>query len=363
MGMAVSSPADGCSEIIAFDSERCEFEAVESARTTYLGRECLKLKGGIASLKGAGFTNGTVEFDMAFTEARGFMGGVWRVQDAGNYEEFYVRPHQSGKPDANQYTPVFNGVSGWQLYHGAGHGVAVEYAFEQWVHVKIVVSGTRAEVYFGDLTTPLLFVSELKRDIQAGGVGVSAGNFAPAYFSNFSFESSDEPLSKGSARESDEAPPGTVMSWLVSSTFGESSLENVERLDAATKRSVTWSTMGCEGSGIANIARVCKIGKGQNAAFVRLIILSDRKQTKLLRFGYSDRANVFLNDRLLYAGDNTYRSRDFRFLGTIGLFDGLYLALEEGRNELWIAVAESFGGWGVIAQFVNMDAITIQSGE
>jgi len=35
------------------------------------------------------------------------------------FEHFYIRPHQSGNPDANQYTPVFNGVSAWQLYHGA----------------------------------------------------------------------------------------------------------------------------------------------------------------------------------------------------------------------------------------------------
>ena len=32
---------------------------------------------------------------------------IWRVQDAKNYEEFYLRPHQSGNPDA---TPVHPGL-------------------------------------------------------------------------------------------------------------------------------------------------------------------------------------------------------------------------------------------------------------
>ena len=31
-----------------------------------------------------------------------------------------MRPHKSGKPDALQYTPVFNGLSAWQLYYGDG---------------------------------------------------------------------------------------------------------------------------------------------------------------------------------------------------------------------------------------------------
>lgn len=33
-------------------------------------------------------------------------------------------------------------------------------------------------------------------------------------------------------------------------------------------------------------------------------------------FGCSDRAKVYLNGRLLYAGDNGYASRDYRHLGT-----------------------------------------------
>ena len=40
----------------------------------------------------------------------------WHLQDAGNYEEFYLRPPQSGSPDANQYSPVFHGLTSWQLW-------------------------------------------------------------------------------------------------------------------------------------------------------------------------------------------------------------------------------------------------------
>ena len=33
-----------------------------------------------------------------------------------------------------------------------------------------------------------------------------------------------------------------------------------------------------------------------------------------------------------------------------GLFDEVVLPLDRGENELWLAVSEDFGGWGVTLQ-------------
>lgn len=52
-------------------------------------------------------------------------------------------------------------------------------------------------------------------------------------------------------------------------------------------------------------------------------------------------------------------SRDYRFLGTVGYFDEVYVDLKKGKNELWIAVSETFGGWGVKAQLENMDGLEV----
>jgi hypothetical protein len=76
-----------------------------------------------------------------------------------------------------------------------------------------------------------------------------------------------------------------------------------------------------------------------------------------LNFGYSDTAKVFVNGKLIYAGNNTYQSRDYRYLGTIGLFDSVVLPLHSGENEILIAVTEAFGGWGVMAELENVDGI------
>lgn len=347
------------SQIIPFDSDRWEIKARESKVIDHLGRTSLYLKGGLAIIKDSQFTDGVIEFDIAVTGERGFMGAFWRLQDYGNYEEFYIRPHQSGNPDANQYTPTFNGLAGWQLYYGEGYGAPVKYDFNQWMHIKIVVSGKNAEVYMKDMEIPALFVNELKSEIKSGKVGLSAGNFAPAYYSNFSFTAISSPQLKGKAKAPQPAPAGTVMSWMVSNAFDGKSLEKKYQLAASDKQQLSWTKLACESAGLANLARVQGVAENANTVFAKLIITSDSEQVKKLMYGFSDAARVYCNDLAISGGTDIYASRDYRFLGTIGLFDEVFLPLKKGDNELLMAVTENFGGWGIKAQFEDLEGIKI----
>src|ERR1051325_6378647 len=111
-GALLMTTTPGQPQPVPFDSDRWRWHAAEHRVEDHLGRKSLYLKGGIATVADASVANGWIEFDVAFGPERGFMGGIWRVQDDRNYEEFYLRPHQSGNPDATQYTPVFNGIEG-----------------------------------------------------------------------------------------------------------------------------------------------------------------------------------------------------------------------------------------------------------
>jgi hypothetical protein len=130
-----------------------------------------------------------------------------------------------------------------------------------------------------------------------------------------------------------------------------------DELDLAASR--TWTRLPAETSGLANLARVHGIRDGRNTVLVRAVIRSDAARTSRMEFGFSDRAVVFLNGRPLYRGDDSYRSRDYRFLGSIGWWDSLHLDLERGDNELAIAVSEDFGGWGVQARFPDATGLTL----
>ncbi len=352
----VAFTSSASAETAPFDSGDWTIEAGESRIERHLGRQSLYLSDGAALLKDVAFENGVIEFDIAVTGERGFEGVLWRLRGDGNYEHFYIRPHQSGKPDANQYTPVFNGVAGWQLYHGAGYSVPLEYAFDRWMHVKLVVSGNKADIYI-DSDKPVLHVPELKHGAGAGAIGLTA-NVTPAWFSNFSFEAIAKPELVKSEAAQKPAPDNAVMRWRVSSPFDEATLGAT--LPDGHAEGLTWQTLEAEPTGIANLARLHGTAEGADTLFARLIVQSGHAQVKKLSFGYSDRVKAYLNGRLIYGGDNTYRSRDFRYLGTIGLFDALYLPLEAGDNELMLAVSESFGGWGVIAAFDDMAGIEVK---
>ena len=262
---------------VPFGTERWEIQAAESRVTNHLGRSSLYLKGGLAAVRDTKFTDGVIEFDIAFTGERGFMGVFWRMQDFENYEEFYLRPHQSGNPDANQYQPVFNGVAAWQLYYGESYAAPTRYDNNQWTHVRVVVAGRRAEIYIRDMETPALFVCELKRETKEGRVGLSASNFAPAYFSNFSVTpTSAAPPLKGAPKEAAAAAatPGAVKSWMVSGAFDGKSLEGKYELAPADTQKLNWHKLAAEPNGTANLARVQGVAEGRDTAFARLVIQS-----------------------------------------------------------------------------------------
>ena len=56
---------------------------------------------------------------------------------------------------------------------------------------------------------------------------------------------------------------------------------------------------------------------------------------------------------------NYYTSRDYRYLGTIGLFDEIYLDLHKGDNSILFAVTENFGGWGIIASMEDWQGLKL----
>ncbi len=350
----------GAVEPIPFDSPRWQIDAVESRVEEYKGKTSLVLRGGLALIADAEFTDGVIEYLCAFPEGRAFVGATWRAQDAANREEFYLRSHQSGNPDANQYTPVFNGLTAWQLYHGEGYGVPIEYEFDTWLPVKIVVAGDQAEVYIGDLETPALFVDDLKRETAPGAVGLSIANFGPAWYADFRYQKIDNPKLKGKVVRERTHPEGTITKWQVSSPFPEHHISESVEISSETKTGLGWTWLETEPTGLANLSRVHAVTREANTVFTKVTVTSDRDQLKTLAVGYSDRLRLFVNGQLLYAGNNGYRSRDYRYLGTIGYFDAITLPLKKGRTELWLAVSESFGGWGVQAAFDDTEGISIE---
>ncbi len=356
---AVSQAA---AEAVSFTSDRWVVRGDETRVEQHLGRESLYLKGATVWLKDVEFLDGTIDFDISVTGERGFMGALWRLQDDNDYEEFYIRPHMSGNPDATQYTPVFNGVAAWQLYHGEGYSAPVQYRMNEWVHVRIVVSGSQGEVYV-DSDKPVLFIREMKRPVRPGRIGLVSSGPAEAHFANFAYSLEEKPLLKSGPPSSPrpETAEGTIRTWSVSSAFDESTLDAKYVLTDADLRGLAWEQAEAEPTGLVNLAAVRAFGEKADTVFARVTLRSTRVQVKRVSFGYSDRAKVWFNGRLIFGGTTVYQSRDYRYLGTIGLFEDISLPLRKGDTELWFAVSESFGGWGILARLEDEQGVSVSA--
>lgn len=313
----------------------------------HLGRSALA---GTAFLKGVSIENGVVDVDIAVNGDRSYPGVLFRMQSEQENERVYLRPHRAGLyPDALQYTPTFNGIAGWQLYNGDGCTALISLPKDEWVHLKIEFAGRQARVFLGDTTLPVLLIDDLKRTAASGMVGLMGPRDGTAFFSDFRCRA-DARLSLEPAPPA-ETPPGTITQWELSPVYGLERGVMERSPHEQGLGAIAWLPVTGEPSGLVDVARHrTPLAGGQGVVLARTTLYADAPRRLKLQFGYSDDVSIFLNGVLLFTGQSGYQLRDPSFLGIVGLNDAVYLPLRRGENELTLAVAEAFGGWGFVAR-------------
>jgi len=325
------------------------------------GRPCLRFDETFRPvvLPGVTIADGVLELDLAVEPVRSFHGLVWRVEDDEDFESFFVRPHQVGHPDAIQYTPVSHDISSWQLYHGPGFWAPIAFPVGDWFTIRVAFAGPRAEVFAADSASPALVIPELKRRSVSGGIGLLVGG-PDLHVARFAWTDaapvlpSDPSRPADSGSESVDADPGVIRGWAVSEPFAASQLGGQGEVPSLARIEVDrWMPAEAEPGGLLDLGRLHGVRDGRDTVLVRTTVTAVSPRLAALELGFSDRVVVFLDGRPVFAGDDSYRSRDYRFLGSIGFWDTVYLPLEAGEHELVLAVSEDFGGWGLQARFAD----------
>jgi len=351
---------------LAPDSPRWAFDG-EAKAADYLGRKCIRLDGGAATVKGLELRDGVIDVDVATPAKRGFFGIQFRV--VGNDGEWvYLRQHKSGLPDAMQYTPVLKTGLNWQLYNGPGFTGAVDIPRDAWFHVRLEVSGAQARLFVKDMDKPALVMDDLKSGNEKGEVALAALT-GEVYFSNVEVRTTpDAPWQ----RHLPPMPAGILAKWSISPPY-DALQRSLERpLAAAEAGAIAWRDVEAEPPGLVVLYRYLDAPHprvtfqgdfskrldpqpGTQVVYARTSIASDREQVRKLDIGYSDEVSVFLNGRILWRGRSAQGFRDPGFLGIVNLEnDAVYLPLKKGENELVLALSELGGGWGFICRLVDV---------
>lgn len=342
---------------IAVDDPRWTLAGAETQVTEFQGQRALFLRGAVAQLSDANFDTGVIEFDMAIpSNAVSFPGVYFRGQDAANYEHFYVRPHQNGNPDTMQYTPFINGMTSWQIY--SEYNARKRMRINEWFRVRMEIAEDSAR-FFVDGEEATLVVGDLKRERRAGYVEFR-GSLGGAYFANINITPGAPAAAP--AEPARELPEGLVRTWQVSAAMNEDAAYAIA--DEGRLNRVEWTALPVETNGIANLARVATHSQETMATLARITVRSNSARTVPMRFGFSDRVQIYVNGALIYAGDDSQNSRDYRFLGTVGWYDQLILPLRRGANDIVFVVSEGGegrvgGGWAANAAFPEMRGLVI----
>ena len=328
----------------------------------YRGRQAIQLRTGRAIRRDAVLKDGTIEFDMAVTPHRTFVYIQFRVEGDDDHEEIYFRPHKSELPDAIQYAPVWNGDGNWQLYHGEGATAPVAFSYAGWMHVRLVLSGKRAALFVDNHAKPDL-IANLAREPVAGyislfafdGVGNTTGGVAAAY-SNIVVRPGFIPYDFGAPSAVAAQPPGLIQRWQLSPTFNaERGL--VTRLpDSLLVSKSDWPSFAVEPTGVVVIGRHVKRRAAPAAVVARVVVRAQTAGLQRLYLGYSDYVTVFVNGRPIAGGDAHYSYDAPRQEGLITLSQStIWLPLVAGDNEILFAVADGFGGWGLMGRLDPAD--------
>ena len=355
-----------------FKLEQDEDSSRNGEIVEFQGRRSLRVSKGLFYARGVEFRNGTIEVEMAPGPNGRFLGIAFRVQSEADYEVIFFRPGASGTTQAVQYTPGLLGANAWQIYTGPGYTAAANVPRNEWIHVRLVVSGVVARLFLDRAAEPSLVVRDLKLGDSKGSIGFW-GHMGDAYFANLSYTPD---AAAHDPRAKPEFLPGALTDWELSQMFDATETNPAVYPGV---HGLKWESVAAESPGMVVINRYRESPnvlpperadrlrgdvRGGKVVFARTTIHSDRDEIRKMSFGYSDEAVVFLNGAPIYAGNNTLSFRQPEFVGLLdAASDAVYLPLKKGENELLLAVTEFFGGWGFLCKLDPLGRVSLESSD
>ena len=320
----------------------------------------MRLNSGTAVLKDTTFSDGTIEFDVD-TIGRGSPGIAFRQQDDDNFELLYLRPDPACPAfrACMQYAPQTRGVLLWDLF--PQYQTRAPLRENGWNHVKMVVSGRRMNVFVNDVPSPTLQVDRLEGDAMTGGLRLQGpGTFAnmvitPGAVDGLSPEPTRDPL---------DMDRGLVRRWRLS-PYAALPSGKEPTYDDMPRASPAWKTLSTERRGLVNISR--EYGRplpepNRAVAWLKTTIMSDRKQTTKVNIGWTRELWLFVNGKLVYADKNLFEVEGSRKFpdARCSLENGVAMVpLEPGENEIAVALANNFFGWGLVLRVADAEGVQL----
>jgi hypothetical protein len=219
-----------------------------------------------------------------------------------------------------------------------------------WNHIRMVVSGRRMNVFVNDAPSPTLQIAKLEGDATTGSLHLEG----PGTFANLVITpGAVDGLPSEPAKDPSDDYRGLIRSWRLSTytTLASGKEPMLANMPGAAQ---AWKTIATERGGLLNLTREYGLpvhAPDRALAWAKTTIASDRKQTKKVSIGWTREVWVFVNGRQVFADRNDWDQASLRKFpdGRCSLENASFdLPLDAGDNEVAVAVANNFYGWGLM---------------
>jgi hypothetical protein len=331
------------------------------------GQKIMKLKQGNQGpvfLKDFTFKDGSIEFDFepASPMTLGSSPTVYFRADSQEHhaEIFYIRarPNNPSAKDAIQYAPILADVNMWDMY--PEYQAPAFFEADKTNHLKMVISGYQLRVYINDMNTPALEIPKLEGNTKEGTIALDGG----VTISNLEIKPGVVgDLPAVAAPDLTKHDPQYLRNW--SATIPVDLPAGNEVIAANLPKPETFTeNIVAESKGLINLTRKFGGNTDRKLVWLKASVKSAGAQHNLLQLGFSDEVWVFLNGQMVFVDKNIYLQPPMRKYpeGRISIQNAKFnLNLKAGDNEILIAVANDFFGWGIIARLETMEGISFEN--
>ncbi|WP_395344272.1 hypothetical protein PN836_005760 [Ningiella sp. W23] len=257
---------------------------------------------------------------------------------------------------------IFDPVSNEALLFEINKEGIVFLDYKVWVRVRIEVLEDTMTIYVHDMDIPTFVVENLKRDIQAGGIGFFS-NFGDLYFSDFSIQEIETANIHRTEKEERQISPNYITKWRMSEAFAKDSENYEQQVNSFLTHQDKFKKITADEDGLINVSRFYE--DMEKSVIFTTTLLSDSEKEVVLNFDFADQLVILLNSKTLYEGEMNFRPpSDKGAEGRVFVEDEeITLNLMSGRNRLTFVLTgdsrQKFN-WGFIAKVSELNGIAFE---
>ncbi len=352
-------PVKAVDHTIPLSPDKWIFQDGKVEFVDYKGKKSMKIakNAGQVVLKDLVFKDGTIEFDVEPILPEFAQSIYFHRKDEKEQEIVYLRFGTIAnklRNDAIQYTPYFDGINMWDMYPQYQGPAPIKVG--EWNHMKLVISGHQMRVYMNHWPKPVLEIPKLEGNFKEGSIAFEGA----AYLTDLKIKPNEaEGLPSQEGVDLSNHEVNYLRKWATSPPM-DLPLGNEPYLLTQPKPESFSDSIVAERAGFINLTR--KFGGNQSRKMVWLktkIIANEPVKTRL-QLGFSDEVWVFVNNQTVFVDKNLYRQEGMRKYpqGRMSKDNSSFgISLKQGENELMIAVANDFYGWGIVARLESIEGI------